>query len=189
MVPPRGALYDAVMASSWSCSKILVGLSAAGCLGCQPARVCTEKGCPDAATITAKLSAAGAPLGAHTFEISVDDAPCRCTVEFTSLESTAQGECTVPGLSLRLGPRMRGVEETRQIGGQGVVMHTEVPVAGEFEWSISFAGHPKSVRVVHSHGGKTLVQQTADLVYSETRPNGEGCEPVCKRAAVEWKGP
>jgi len=159
-----------------------------GCTG-PGTRVCTEMACADAATITTKLSAAGAPTGAHTFVVEVDGAASRCSVRFESASSIAYGECATPGTSLRIGPVMRGKETTMVIEGSSVVMHAEEPVPGEFEWQITVRGRPSAVRVVHSFADRPVVENTATFTYADVRPNGEGCEPVCKAAAVEWKGP
>jgi hypothetical protein len=151
-------------------------------------RACTEKACLDTGTIEAKFGAAGAPLGKHEFVIDVDGKAHTCSVEFTDVASTAFGECGDPtsGISLSFGPVMKGKEE--QLGG--VVAYTEVPVPGEFRWQLSIPGTPKAIHVVHSSAGATILDKTAELTdYKEWRPNGEGCEPVCKSARVEWKLP
>lgn len=151
-------------------------------------RICTEKACSDAGTIEAKLGAAGAPLGKHEFTLEVDGKAHTCSVEFTDVASTVFGECGDPtsGISLTFGPVTKGKEE--RLGD--VVAYTEVPVPGEFRWQLSILGTPKQVHVVQKHGGNTILDQTAELTdYKEWRPNGEGCEPVCKSARVEWKGP
>lgn len=147
-------------------------------------RACTEMACSDAAVITTKLSAAGAPLGTHSFALEIDGKPQTCTVEFTRETETAHGECS-EGASLMFGPAMQGKEETMD----GVVGYTEEPIPGEFRWQISIFGQPAKVHVVHTSAERTIVDQTASLTYTENRPNGPGCEPVCKAASVEWTGP
>jgi hypothetical protein len=149
-------------------------------------RVCTEMACQDAATIDTKLTAAGAALGKHEFALEVDGVAQTCTVEFTVATQLAYASCSEPSTSLWFGPVMRGVE----VALDGVVMHGEEPVAGEFQWQLSLLGTPAKAHVVHRHAGKVLVDQTAEWTsYADHRPNGEGCEPVCKIANVQWKGP
>lgn len=147
-------------------------------------RACTEIGCYDAATITTKLSAAGAPLGTHSFALEIDGTPQTCTVEFASETEMAQGQCTGDA-SLMFGPAMQGKEETMD----GVVSYTEEPIPGEFRWLLTLPGQPAKVHVIHTSAGATILDQTASLVYTEHRPNGPDCEPVCKSASVEWTGP
>jgi hypothetical protein len=153
-------------------------------------RVCTEMACSDSATITTKLTPAGAPAGKHEFALEVDGVAQTCTVELTDTTQLTHASCTGSSTILWLGPAMRGVDTEMEVGGKPVVMHTEEPIPGEFEWQLSLLGTPAKVHVVHSFAGNVLVDQTAELSsYEEHRPNGEGCEPVCKAASVEWKGP
>jgi hypothetical protein len=149
-------------------------------------RACTEMACQDAATIDTKLTAAGAALGKHELGIEVDGVAQTCNVEFTVATQLAYASCSDPNTSLWFGPVMRGVEE--QLDGN--VIHREEPVPGEFQWQLSLSGTPAKAHVVHSHAGSVLLDQTAEWPsYADYRPNGEGCEPVCKLANVQWKGP
>lgn len=153
-------------------------------------RACTEMACQDAATIDTKLTAAGATLGKHEFALEVDGVAQTCSVEFTVATQLAYASCSAPGTSLWFGPVMRGVTVPLEVDGKTTVMHGEEPVAGEFQWQLSLFGTPAKAHVVHSHAGTVLLDQTAEFgSYSDNRPNGEGCEPVCKVANVQWKGP
>ena len=147
-------------------------------------RMCTEIGCMDQAHVTASLTSAGALTGTHSFEVTLDGVAQTCTLEFAKPDEHADATCS-GGAELRLGPVMRGVEHQ----GDGVVGYSEEPVPGEWEWTLDLMGTPKTVHVVHKHGDAVLVDQTADFSYEDLRPNGEGCEPVCKGAKLAWKGP
>jgi hypothetical protein len=152
-------------------------------------RACTEMGCSDAATIDTRLTAAGAPLGKHEFALEVDGVAQTCTVEFTVLTQLAYASCSGPA-TLWFGPVMRGVETQMEVDGQATVIHTEEPVPGQFSWQLSLLGTPAKAHVVHSHDGKVLLDRTAEFDnYIDHRPNGEGCEPVCKLASIPWNGP
>jgi hypothetical protein len=156
----------------------------------KPDRACTEMACQDAATIDTKLTAAQASLGKHEFSIEVDGVAQTCTVEFTVATQLAYASCSAPGTSLWFGPVMRGVTVPQEVGGQATVMHAEEPVPGEFQWQLSLFGTPAKAHVVHSHAGNVVLDQTAEFgSYGDHRPNGEGCEPVCKVANVQWTGP
>lgn len=149
-------------------------------------RGCTEMACSDGASIEAKLSAAGAPLGNHEFALSIEGKASTCTVEFVDVGQAVEASCTQPDVSLRFGPATKGVE-TRM--GE-VVGYTEEPIPGEFRWMLAVSGTPTTIHVVHTHAGTTILDQTAELTqYADHRPNGEGCEPVCKQASVVWQGP
>ena len=149
-------------------------------------RMCTEMACSDSATIKTKLTAAGAPLGKHDFVLEVDGTAQACTAEFTVATQLAHATCS-GNASVWIGPEMRSIVE--ELPAQGVVSVREEPIAGEFAWQASVMGTPAKVHVIHTHDGKVLLDQTAEFAnYTEFRPNGEGCEPVCKAAGVEWKG-
>jgi hypothetical protein len=156
----------------------------------QVSRTCTEMACQNAGTIDTKLTAAGAALGKHEFAIEVDGAAQTCTVEFTVATQLAYASCSEPSTSLWFGPVMRGVDVPLEVDGQVSVVHGEEPVPGEFQWQLSLLGTPAKAHVIHSHAGSVLLDQTAEFdSYSDYRPNGEGCEPVCQQANVQWKGP
>lgn len=149
-------------------------------------RMCTDMGCSDNGVIETKLTSAGAPLGKHEFAIEVDGKPQTCSLEFTDVASTVFATCDTPGTTLSFGPVTTGKEE--RLGE--VVAYTEVPVPGQFRWQLGVEGTPAKIHVVHSQGSNTILDQTAELTkYEEWRPNGEGCEPVCKTQRLEWKGP
>jgi hypothetical protein len=141
--------------------------------------------CANEAVLEAELSEASAGAGTHTFELEVDGAKKSCTVSVT-VGSRADGTCTGGGVSLMMGSKMR--QKTISMGG--MVGVTEEPVPGRMFWQLSFYGQPKQVRVVHKHGPKGAVvvdkREDLELHYHEHRPNGPGCEPVCKVARVVW---
>ena len=54
---------------------------------------------------------------------------------------------------------------------------------------LTFHGQPKTVHVVHSFGERTVLDRSGSFTYSEHRPNGPECEPVCQSAGLEWSLP
>ena len=181
---PRAAALTFALLASAGCQHTSSGGSGGQRDDDQP-RICTEMACFDQASITTKLSAAGAPLGTHEFALEIDGAAQTCTVDFEVETETADATCSGEGTSLRLGPAMRGIEMQMD----GAVGYTEEPIPGEFEWQLSLSGTPKSVHVVHTHAGAPILDQKASFSYAELRPNGEGCEPVCQAASLDWTGP
>lgn len=169
-------------------SRLSVGLTrgalALCALACSPKgadRPCPGLPCSAQASLRAALTPESAPLGEHTFALDVDGVASTCKVNFTSLTSLAHGECTI-NANVYVGPVMRGKDT--KLGD--TVMHTEEPVPGQFEWSLTVYGQPKQVRVIHTVAGRTIADHTAKLTYHEHRPNGAGCEPVCQQASETW---
>lgn len=147
-------------------------------------RPCPLLPCSSSATLRATLTPAAATLGEHAFAIEADGVASTCKVQLTSISNIVHGTCT-GNVGVHLGPVMRGKE--MKIGG--MVGYTEEPVPGQFEWKLTVYGQPRSVRVVHTTGGRTIVDRTASLTYQEARPNGPGCEPVCQTASATWAVP
>jgi hypothetical protein len=147
-------------------------------------RPCTELPCSSAAALRATLTPAAATVGEHVFALEVDGIASTCTAQLTSLTALAHGRCT-SNAGVHIGPVMR----SKEMRVAGMVGYTEEPVPGQFEWSLTVYGQPQRVRVVHTTGGRTIVDRTASLTYQATRPNGPGCEPVCQAASETWTVP
>lgn len=163
----------------------LTGGAFAWCaLACSPKGAdhpCTQMPCSAQASLRAALAPESAPLGEHTFALEVDGVASTCAVNFTSLTSLADGKCTI-NAGVHVGPVMRGKEA--KLGD--IVMLTQEPVPGQFEWSLTVYGQPKQVRVIHTVAGRTISDRTATFTYHEHRPNGDGCEPACQQASQTW---
>ncbi len=140
--------------------------------------------CSDQASIRAQLTPAQATPGEHKFVIKTGTEEHSCTLSYPAdLKDTSaiDAQCS-EGLSLRMGPSMRGVE-TRQ---GDTVMYTEVPIPGQFEWNLTIVGQPTDVSVVHTLADTVILQRSEALSYRSVAPNGEGCEPVCQQASITW---
>ena len=147
-------------------------------------RICTEMACSNQATITSTVTGVEPPLGTHTFELEIDDVKHTCTAELAVATEAVEADCS-DGVSLRLGPVMRGVEHQMD----GVVGYTEEPIPGQFQWALTVPQTPKSAHLVHRYADAVALEQTATFEYTEHRPNGDGCEPVCQTASVTWTMP
>jgi len=58
------------------------------------------------------------------------------------------------------------------------------PIPGQFIEVLSLFGMPRDVRVVQSIDGVVVIDQSIAPTYTQSRPNGPGCEPLCEQAAV-----
>jgi len=90
--------------------------------------------------------------------------------------------CTprIPGQDAHLG-QDRSCEE--QVNGNvtGLVC---TPIADHYTLGMEVSGTPKQLRFKLERDGATLVDETVEPSYQETRPNGPGCAPVCRQATV-----
>jgi hypothetical protein len=147
-------------------------------------RPCTEIGCRSPlAVITGRIALPAVPLGAHRFDIEAGGVSQSCTVVYTSNASSIQATCTGDG-ELFFGPATRNVEDTSAVPGVVGVRIEAIP--GEYTWQLTLTGSPASVRVTHVLDGRELAQRSSALVYTENRPNGPGCEPLCQQASLTW---
>lgn len=160
---------------------IALAVSIGGC-STKPNKVCTQMACSASAQIKTKVTPAEAADGVHTFTLDADGVTKTCTVKLAAPQRPEFATCD-GNVALRFGPVMRGETVTAV---PGMVGYTEVPVPGEFEWQATVYGQPKSVKIVHTFQGKTILERTATPKYADTWPNGPGCEPACPTSTEVW---
>lgn len=131
-------------------------------------KVCTEIGCLDGLQIALKKETPW-PAGAYTFDFTVDGAPVRCS------GALPLGPCDA-------GPSLTcDVAERVVIGESGCAL----PAAEQGFSDVRVPGAPAEVAVTITHEGAPLHQSTLKPTYVESRPNGPGCDPVCRSATAE----
>lgn len=59
------------------------------------------------------------------------------------------------------------------------------PIPGKYSLSFAVDGTPEAVAIKVEHDGAVLVNEDFSPSYKESRPNGKGCGPVCKQAAID----
>jgi hypothetical protein len=58
---------------------------------------------------------------------------------------------------------------------------------GRFEQVITIRGTPAQVGVTLKSGAAVVGQRTFQLTYTSSRPNGPGCDPLCKQSGQTWE--
>jgi hypothetical protein len=145
---------------------LLLGLASAlstpGCSG----ESCTEVGCTSSGFISGSMTAPG---GTVTVEACRNGA---CT----RLENTAAEGCrsagTAPQIQVCFTSASTGVEI-----GVTVYEGVDAPALAD--------GDVYTLDVTDDASGVALVDFTGTASYEDYRPNGAGCEPVCKNAELE----
>jgi hypothetical protein len=142
--------------------KCAFALAAAICvLGCElleGGRGCTEIGCSDQVTLW--FQEALAP-GQWRFEITADSTQWTCTAAISTGGAAPTPECTGP-------------EPSR------VMFWPE----GSSLSALSLQGTPAEVAVGVWRDDTLVLDDALSPAYEEVRPNGEGCEPVCRQAKL-----
>ena len=146
--------------------------------------VCPGLPCPNSLDIVLHLSPEDAAQGQHRFELIVDGRSHRCSLDVATPGESAEAYCGAGG-SIRLGATMRGITVPSPFPGQ--VMHTEEPVPGEYQATLTIHGTPTEVRILHTVENRVAFDRTIRPTYLTVRPNGARCEPVCQAANVELR--
>src|SRR5690606_6578542 len=58
------------------------------------------------------------------------------------------------------------------------------PIADQYTLRVSVSGTPDTLDVLLTREGDPLVDESVNLTYVATRPNGEGCDPLCHQASA-----
>ncbi|WP_437567769.1 hypothetical protein [Sorangium sp. So ce542] len=131
-----------------------------------PDQGCTQIGCVDGFTVRL-ASEAPWPAGAYRFVISADGETTTC-----------EGKLPLPGCAA--GRALTCSGPSLLIGESGCALP---PSAHGFS-EIQMRSAPRQVTVEVSRDGASLVKADFSPSYVESRPNGPGCEPVCRSASA-----
>lgn len=128
-------------------------------------RVCTEIGCIQGLTIALE-KATPWPAGNYAFVFDLDGAAvtCKGALPLKACDAGASLVCDPAGKV--------------QIGESGCAL---APEAQGFS-DIHVAEAPRAVALKISRDDQPVHEAKLAPVYRTTRPNGEGCEPVCNSA-------
>jgi hypothetical protein len=145
---------------NWSRALLLVLLACS--LGCLETKFCDDQGCADQASITVRRADGATPPWGLVMEVDGRRVICQSPP--------------------------RGAGGVICDDNRVQVQHREV-ASGRFDQVINFPGTPQRISVTLMADTMVVAQRNFDLVYMEVRPNGEHCEPVCRRRAETWELP
>ena len=146
----------------------------------EPPRACTLIGCHDQLTVNVEPSSGLFPAGMHVLTVEVPGQASRtCEVVFNPAPgNTAQAAKCSPGVRA-IFLQKQSCTTVQRGGAVGQVCE---PIPGKFEEQIAIDGTPGEVRLTQTANGTTILDQRLSPTYVDTRPNGPGCEPVCRQA-------
>jgi hypothetical protein len=163
-----------------ACLAVLVSLV----VSCVESHSCTEIGCADQASITLRTQSGAWEAGEYALRIAFDGGEHACS--FTIPDALPSGgnvgeiDCT-PGANVYFYQETTCTEHSDGYSSS----QSCTPVPDQYYLQASIYGTPATVQVVLSREGATLVDTENDLAYSESRPNGPDCEPLCRQATLE----
>jgi hypothetical protein len=147
---------------------MMLVLAAVAAAGCEKKTACTLIGCSDQASISLSRADDVPPPGVT--EVDVDGRKVTCP--------TQQSESTCAP-DVRISLRAIDVCGPSTSTSSSPTCHP----SGRFTEVITISGTPSHVVVTLSTGA----QRAFDLSYSSSRPNGAGCDPLCRQANVDWQ--
>jgi hypothetical protein len=146
---------------------------------------CTEIGCGEGVGVNVRPVGGTWPAGAYRLELGLDDVAGTCdfTVpeDLPAMRGSATSLTCLDGATLLL----QQIFDCRSISEGGAVSQTCEPVADQYELTLSAFGTPTTLTLVLTRDGEELVSENRELTYTESRPNGPDCEPVCRQAQAE----
>jgi hypothetical protein len=83
---------------------------------------------------------------------------------------------------------VRELADCREAASGGAVSQTCTP-NGRFELVVTIRGTPPRVVVTLTSGATMVAQRSFELAFTSSRPNGPGCEPVCRQSSERWELP
>ncbi len=145
---------------------------------------CTEIGCANGVGLSILPAGGSWPAGAYQLDLGLDDLAGTC--DFSVPEDLpAGGSATsftcIEGVTIML----QQVFVCRSISEGGAVSQSCEPVADQYELTLSAFGEPTTLTLVLSRDAEELLSENRALTYTESRPNGPDCEPLCRQAQLE----
>jgi hypothetical protein len=156
-------------------------LNGAGCeLG---AHDCTDIGCADNASLRITSDADWA-AGSYRLDLSLDER--EGSVEFALPDDLPpRGSVTwlkgIEGVDIGL----QEVAECTSVRHGDAISQSCQPIPNRYELTIGTLGTPARFSVALARDAETVVEESGELAYRESRPNGPECGPVCSSAEVE----
>jgi hypothetical protein len=151
-------------------------------------RACTMMGCEDQASFAVRSPSAAWPPGAYVVALTVDGQAYSCPLQLPS-DLPAQGvvasiACQGPGA---VPPQLSLMQDsicTEQRTSEAISQSC-LPVPDRYTIEGRVAGTPAALVVDIQRDGQAVLHRPLTLEYAETRPNGPGCDPLCKQSRTE----
>jgi hypothetical protein len=143
-------------------------------------------GCLDSASLRLQSADNHWADGDYELTVTAGDTSTTCSFslpdDFPSTGSPQPLTCDASiGHDVPILSQVHTCTETRT---DDAVSQSCTPVADEYSLEIRLPGTPDSVEIQLKRDGATLIDDTQVLTYKETRPNGPGCDPLCRQVSV-----
>lgn len=151
---------------------------------CELGHDCHEIGCAD--HVSVRVTARDHPWPEGEYQLEVAFGELEGTCEFTLPdELPPRGAVTsidcVDGVEVGI---QQLYECSTQREGDAVSQSCQ-PIPERYEVTLGAYATPEHLSLTLRHNGSLLLDESRDVSYAVTRPNGPQCEPECRQATVE----
>jgi hypothetical protein len=136
-------------------------------------RNCTKRGCDDHLLIHLR-AADGHPPNDVEIEFNIDGQIVTCKPDPAGAEAKADVFQCGQGVTILY-------QELQHCHG------TVCQGTGSFEQTIEILSTPRRVLVTVTQSGRPLGKRTFVSRYTRYRPNGPGCNPICRQSEKTWR--
>jgi hypothetical protein len=157
-----------------------------GCVvtGCTWGQSCTEIGCSDGASLQLRPVDGRWAEGQYTLTLAAEGRSHTCSLrlpdDLPARFSTASPDCGIGSTAL-----FQPEVECTETRSRDTVSQSCTPLDGRFTLDLSLEGTPATMSVELRRDDQVLIDERIELSYEASRPNGPGCEPLCRTARVE----
>jgi hypothetical protein len=157
----------------------LFGSGSCGELG----QSCTDIGCRDQASLTLRPAGGEWLAGSYRLIVTIDGEERQCAFSVPAdLPEPGSGRALCdPFLPLYLQPETVCSERR----DRDSVSQSCTPIPDRYSGSLTLQGTPAVLVVTVERDGQILSNDTLKPAYQASRPNGPGCEPLCRQASAE----
>ena len=148
---------------------------------------CTEIGCGDGASVSV-IAPGTWPAGRYVFGFEMGSQSVTCTAElpedFPGVGVIRPLPCRSDGVGTL---SAAFVQETvcMEQRSRDAVSESCTPLPGRFTLQVDISGTPGVLGARIERDGVEVIAQDIALAYEESRPNGPGCEPICRQSHAE----
>jgi hypothetical protein len=139
-------------------------------------------GCADQASLELRPSSGEWIAGDYQLSVTVDGTERRCAFNIPAdlpEPKTGRSLCE-PALPLYIQPETTCTEHRERDS----VSQSCTPIPDRYWASLTLYGTPSALLVVLERDGTRILGESLNIQYQNERPNGPGCEPLCRQASA-----
>jgi hypothetical protein len=148
-------------------------------------RSCTAIGCADAVSIALRGQNGTWRSGSYAIQFDADELSYACTLTIPADFPQPSGNATGLACDHGMTADFRAATTCSEQRTAATVNQTCDVVENQWLIEASVPGTPRALHVAVQREGSSLLEHSETVRYSETRPNGPDCEPVCQQSRIE----